>query len=163
MARLKLYKKILELVEFGATFLYCDTDSVLFFFRAKDEYKIMEIVGVNDGKFGQWKVEGSFDEFHYMSYKKYIMINKQEPEKTKIAFAGILNLEEWKKSFIRFIKEKPEESIPLLREIFNKNNNWIFKNSKRVKIRNKEANALIFNVVDFNTVAVSKKNTRGLV
>lgn len=86
-SRLCLLEKIKAVIESGYDFLYADTDSVVL--GCPKEADLTPIFGVNEGKLGQWKLEGTYDLFlHNGARKKYVLFDRST-EKHKIALSGI--------------------------------------------------------------------------
>lgn len=151
MGRYKLFKKILELCKAGFKFLYCDTDSIIGVFEEAKREKLLSIVGINSQQLGEWKIEGFFNEFAYLKSKKYMLINYDNPEKSKIVFSGIFELDRWLLAFKEGLLNNFENTLKLLRDIFDHNQNWVFLRSKRNAIRTLKYNQTIIRVSDFNT------------
>lgn len=117
-----LLKKIEAVHKAGGTFLYADTDSVIFACENEDEHKFKEIFGVNSGKMGQWKCEGIFTHFFQPGKKKkYFLSNKYKPKgNTKIAFSGPKG---FKSKFKILVSENFDKHIENMEFIFSPDTN----------------------------------------
>lgn len=145
--RVMLYKQIKKVIEHGFKFLYADTDSVMFAYPKKEENKLNDIFGFNTGKLGQWKNEGSWNEFHTPGKKKkYTLINYLEPHKSEIKLSGILD-----NPYVHALKNglriTTDKTLEDLRYIFNKNSNVLFKNAKNNTVRTNKFNQIVIHPI----------------
>lgn len=165
MGRFKLFKKLLELRKAGFIFLYCDTDSILGVYKIKEIDKLNSIIGINTNELGQWKIEGFFNEFAYLVSKKYMLIDYDNPEKSKFVFSGINELGKWISAFKVGLLNNFEETLKLLRDIYSHEQNWVFKLGKTTSIRTLKYAQTIIRESDFNTNAKlkSKKIRNGII